>query len=154
MYKIVLVEDENIKSNVTDNILHKLPDWFGVEQSIIEYVQTVRDKVFYVIYYGEEIIGFLCLKINNQYTAEIYVMGIVENHHRNGLGKKLILKAEQYLRDKYYRFLMVKTLSESVDYEPYRRTRKFYNSVGFYPLDETNKIWDEKNPCLIMVKNI
>lgn len=70
------------------------------------------------------------------------------------MGKKLILKAEQYLRDKNYRFLMVKTLSESEDYEPCRRTREFYKSVGFYPLFETNKIWDEENPCLIMVKNI
>ena len=154
MYKIEIVDDKDIKSKITDKILRLLPEWFGVEKSIVEYVQNVRDKVFYAAYDGDEIIGFMCLKSNNKYTADIYVTGILKEYHRNGIGKRLVLKAEQYLRDNNYRFLMVKTLSELSDYEPYRLTREFYKSVGFFPLEEIKEIWDEENPCLIMIKNV
>jgi hypothetical protein len=30
----------------------------------------------------------------------------------------------------------------------------FYEAVGFKPLEETSQIWDEHNPCLIMVKKL
>ena len=32
------------------------------------------------------------------------------------------------------------------------RTRAFYESVGFMPLEERNDIWGAGNPCLISVK--
>ncbi|MCR4435991.1 MAG: hypothetical protein QHH06_05880 [Clostridiales bacterium] len=88
------------------------------------------------------------------YTAEIYVMGILEQYHRNGIDRKLVSVAEQYIKSNYYKFFMVKTLGESSDYEYYRRTREFYKNVGFYPLEEIKEIWNEENPCLIMVKSI
>ena len=154
MYKIQLVDDNDMKSKITDNIIRQLPEWFGIEESIVKYVQNVRNRVFYAAYDGDDIVGFLCLKSNNTYTADIYVMGVLKEYHRKGIGRKLALKAEQYLRGNNYRFWMLKTLGESSDYEPYRLTREFYKSVGFYPLEEIKEIWDEENPCLIMIKNI
>ena len=39
------------KSNITNSILRKLPEWFGIEESIIEYVNGVKNSDFYVAYY-------------------------------------------------------------------------------------------------------
>ncbi len=50
--------------------------------------------------------------------------------------------------------LQVKTLGPSHPDEHYARTRRFYESRGFRPLEEIDSIWDETNPCLIMVKRI
>ncbi len=66
----------------------------------------------------------------------------------------LINKAETYLRELGFRFLMVKTLSSSSDYEPYKRTRTFYKEMGFYPVEENKEIWGPENPYLTMIKNI
>jgi hypothetical protein len=40
----------------------------------------------------------------------------------------------------------------SVTDEHYARTRAFYQAMGFRPLEEFKQIWDEANPCGLMVK--
>ena len=47
---------------------------------------------------------------------------------------------------------MVKTLSDAADYAPYARTRRFYRRMGFEELLTLTEMWDEDNPCLVMVK--
>lgn len=154
MTMIKEIEDESTKSEVTEKILRRLPEWFGNEEALVEYIHTVKDKVFYAAYDKDDPIGFLCLKFHNQYTADIYVAGIQKEYHRNGIGRQLVETAERYLLKNGYKFFMVKTLGESSDYEFYKRTREFYQGVGFYPLAEFKEIWDEENPCLIMIKSL
>ncbi len=154
MVEIKIIDNDELKSDITDSVLHQLPKWFGVEESIKDYIKGVKGKVFHAVYDSKDVIGFICLKFNNKYTAEIYVMGILEQYHRNGIGKKLVNIVEQYIKDKDFKFFMVKTLGESSDYEYYKRTRGFYKNVGFYPLEEIKEIWGEENPCLIMVKHL
>jgi hypothetical protein len=48
----------------------------------------------------------------------------------------------------------VKTLGPSSDDSNYAKTRAFYSAMGFRPLEEFKQIWDEHNPCLVMVKRI
>jgi len=155
-YMIIIREviDDCIKSDITKCILSELPEWFGNEQSLLNYVETVKGKAFYCAYDGDNAIGFISLKFNNPYTTDIYVIGILKKYHRKGIGKQLIEATEQYIKSKGFKFLMVKTLGETSDYEFYKNTRKFYKSVGFYPLEEFKEIWDEDNPCLIMVKSL
>lgn len=154
MVEIKTIDNDQLKSGITDSILHQLPNWFGIEESIQEYIEGVKGKVFYAVYNGYDVVGFICLKMNNPYTAEIYVMGILEPYQRHGIGRNLVNIAEQYIKENHYKFLMVKTVGESLDDESYRRTRAFYRSVGFYPLEEIKEIWGEENPCLILVKHI
>jgi hypothetical protein len=46
----------------------------------------------------------------------------------------------------------VKTLDESAEYEPYNKTRAFYQKMGFIPLEVFTTFWNEENPCLFMAK--
>jgi len=80
------------------------------------------------------------------------VIGVLEEYHRRGVGAALISRAEQFCRDGGYRFLTVKTLDSSAEYEPYERTRAFYKKMGFYPLEVFKTFWNEENPCLFLAK--
>ncbi len=50
-------------------------------------------------------------------------------------------------------YLSVKTLGPSRPDAHYAGTRKFYEAMGFLPIEETS-LWGESNPCLIMVKHL
>jgi len=78
-------------------------------------------------------------------------MGIYQEVHNRGLGKLLLESVEGFLRGEGKKFLTVKTLGDSWPSAEYGRTKRFYRSVGFFPLEESTEIWDG-TPCLIMVK--
>lgn len=144
--------EEKIKSDFCDGILRQLPEWFGIEEAIVDYVQKVHEMPFFVAFDGENPIGFLAVKIHNPYTAEIFVMGILKDYHRHGIGSALISRVESIYKTKGFQYLTVKTLDSSVDCEPYGRTRQFYARMGFIPLEVFPLFWDEANPCLFLAK--
>lgn len=148
------ISDTEEKKEITNHILRKLPEWFGIEDSIVEYVNEVKNTEFLVAYDSNSPIGFISIKSNNVFTSEIYVMGILKEYHNQGIGKKLVDKCEEVLKLNGDKFLMVKTLGESHPDKHYKRTREFYRKVGFYPLEEIKEIWGKENPCLIMVKEV
>ncbi|CEN24292.1 GNAT family N-acetyltransferase [Paeniclostridium sordellii] len=154
MFKIIEIQDIELKSNITDCILRKLPEWFDIEEAIVEYVEGVKDTKFYVAYDLEKPIGFISIKHNNEYTSEIYVIGVLKEYQGKHIGKSLVEVANNTLADIGTKFLQVKTLGPSNSNKYYADTRKFYEGVGFYPLEEIKELWDEINICLIMIKNI
>jgi len=142
------------KSNICEKVLNALPNWFGVPESIADYVSGVGDKPFYGVYDGDAAVGFVSIKIHNPHTAEIYVMGILEDYHRNGIGRKLVKICEDYCRLHGMEFLTVKTLDETNPDVYYKKTRLFYESMGFKPLEVFPLLWDECNPCLFLAKSV
>ena len=42
----------------------------------------------------DQIVGFISLNKHDKFTDKIHVMGILEKHHRLGVGKKIIQVAE------------------------------------------------------------
>ncbi|QNO14169.1 GNAT family N-acetyltransferase [Alkalicella caledoniensis] len=154
MLQIQGVKDKDLKSVICDNILRDLPNWFGIEESIIEYKKTSKDIPFYAVYNEDKAIGFVAIKVHNPYTAEVYVMGTLKEYHRKGIGRMLINKCEEYCKENGMEFLTVKTLDESRASESYEKTRQFYLAMGFRPLEVFKTLWDENNPCLFMAKYI
>ncbi len=51
-------------------------------------------------------------------------------------------------------FLQVKTLSSNKTDEGYERTRGFYLSCGFRPLEEFPDFLDHESPALQMIKTV
>ncbi len=136
-----------------ERILRSLPDWFGIEEETVKYCRAVAVMETFVAEIAGEIAGFITLNEHNAYSAEIHVMGVDERQHRQGLGRGLVAHAEDVLRSRSLEFLQVKTLGPSRPNEHYDRTRRFYTSVGFRPLEE-NKLWGDVNPCLMMIKTL
>ena len=146
--------NSNEKSNICDSILRALPNWFGNESAIADYAEKVKTMPFYVAYHGSTAIGFVAIKTHNPCTAEIYVMGILKDFHRQGIGNRLIERCEMYCEDNNMDYLTVKTLDESGQSKSYDKTRLFYLAMGFKPLEVFPLFWDKDNPCLFLVKNI
>lgn len=154
MVTIQKVNDSDEKTKVTLEVMSALPEWFSPQEDIVNKSQIHRKYPFFVAYDDNRAIGFAALKIHNMYTADIYNIGVLKEHHRKGIGHQLIAACIQYCRENNYRFLTVKTLDESAIYEPYNATRDFYKKEGFYPLEVFTTFWDEENPCLFMIKVI
>ncbi len=136
-----------------EQVLRALPDWFGIEKAIVGYRKDIEKMPTWVAIEKDRIVGFITVNFHNEYSAEIQVMGVLKEHHRKGVGRALVKYIERLLREKNIEYLEVKTLAPSDPNEPYKRTRCFYASLGFRPLEE-NKLWGEDNPCLIMVKRL
>jgi ribosomal protein S18 acetylase RimI-like enzyme len=100
------------------------------------------------------VLGFLSLKQHNPFSAEIYVMAVHPGAQRGGIGRALVVAAEVHIRRLGVEYLQVKTLGSSRPDEGYACTRAFYEAMGFRPLEEFKQIWDENNPCLVMVKRM
>ncbi len=149
------VSEENIKSEVCETILRALPGYFGIEEAVEDYVEGVKDKYFLSVNLGDIPVGFVSLKEHNEFTAEIFVMGLFKELQGRGIGKKMMENVEEYLLRQGKIYLTVKTLGPSREDDGlYDKTRGFYRSVGFIPLEEFKELWDENNPCLFMVKKI
>jgi GNAT superfamily N-acetyltransferase len=154
MYETREIMNPDEKSRICNDILRALPDWFGIEESIIDYVRQVRALPLLAVFDGVKPVGFVAVKPHNAHTVEVFVMGVLGEYHRQGIGRTLIDCCERYCRENNLSFLTVKTLDESRADDSYSKTRLFYFSVGFKPLEVFPLLWDESNPCLFMAKHI
>lgn len=135
-------------------ILRSLPEWFGIEESIVRYSSEIDRLPTFLACSAEQAIGFQSLKQHSPYSAEVYVMGIRPEAQRRGIGRALMDAAHVWLRKQGVEYLQVKTLGPSNHDPNYAKTRAFYMAMGFRPLEEFKQIWDEQNPCLILVKRL
>jgi ribosomal protein S18 acetylase RimI-like enzyme len=142
------------QSSVCVPILRMLPDWFGIEDAILEYEREIEHLPTFLAKADSKVLGFISLKQHNPFSVEIYVMGVHPSVQRGGIGRALVAAAEVHVRGLGVEYMQVKTLGSSRPDEGYARTRAFYEALGFRPLEEFTRIWDEFNPCLIMIKSV
>ena len=155
VFTVSEIQESERKSKYTETILRNLPEWFGNENSLRDYVNKVAKLPFWAAFNESGVcIGFLSVKIHYGRTGEIFVCGVLPEYHKKGIGKKLFSYAEEYFINCGCKYVIVKTLSEIAHYEPYDKTRAFYLSVGFEPLITLTEMWDDENPCLIMIKRL
>jgi len=142
------------QAEVCEPILRSLPEWFGIESAIVEYVRAIDRLPTFVAEVDDAPAAFLTLRPTSEYAAEIHVIAVRRQAQRGGLGRALLGAAETHLRAQGTEFLQVKTLGESDPDTNYAATRAFYVAMGFRPLEEIREIWGEDNPCQIMVKTV
>ena len=142
------------KRKITRAVLEALPDWFGNETAREDYIAKSADAPYAAAFLRDEPIGMLALKATSPYAMEIMVMGVRPENHRSGAGRALMDWARDCAKTHGYEYLHLKTLDESADYPPYEITRAFYRAVGFQELMCLKELWDEENPCLIMIQNL
>ena len=155
-----------------DRLLRSLPAWFGIESSIVDYVASARKLPTYLAWPAgapegqaaeagpavpagpaaeQQPVGVLLAARHFPGSAEIYLMAVEPATHRRGVGRALVRALEDDLIADGVELLQVKTLGPSHPDAGYARTRQFYASMGFRPLEEIHDLWPD-NPCLIMVK--
>lgn len=144
------IVEKQEKVRIARLILEALPDWFGVRESREQYIRDSAKQLFLAAFDGEKPAGFLCLKETGKATAEIAVMGVLQQYHRQGIGRRLAEKAKALAKEAGYSFLQVKTVQMG-KYPDYDDTNRFYLSLGFQEFEVFPDLWDENNPCQVYV---
>lgn len=142
------------KAYLCEPIIRSLPEWFGLEESILEYITEIDRQPTWLAYEQEQVVGFISIKQHTSYAAELYVIGLLPDTQRKGIGRELVSKSQEWLKENGVEYLQVKCLGPSDNDENYAKTREFYYAMGFRALEEFKQIWDENNPCLIMIKRL
>lgn len=150
--KIEKVENPEEKAKIVSEVLLDLPDWFGLPESTNAYINESKQLPLWAAKMDKEVVGFITLSESSSETGELHCMGVKKAFHRKGIGTQLYLVLERYAKEKY-KYLQVKTVEEG-HYKEYDQTVAFYKSVGFSKLEVFPKLWDEWNPCLVMIKAI
>lgn len=152
IFRIEKVENPEEKAKIVTEVLLDLPDWFGLPESTKSYIIDSKHLPLWMARTEKEVVGFITLKESSSETGELHCMGIKKGYHRKGIGTQLYLVLENYAKEKY-KYLQVKTVEEGY-YAEYDQTVAFYKSVGFSKLEVFPTLWDEWNPCLVMIKAI
>lgn len=142
-------------SGAAEPILHALPQWFGIEEATQMYIVAAGENPTLQAInteFDNSPVGFLTLLQHSDDASEIYAMGVLPEYHRHGVGRALIQAAENYLRELGVMFLQVKTLSDKHPSEDYKKTRAFYQAMGFRLLEEFPDLWGPDNPCQQLIK--
>ena len=150
--EIVEVDKKSEKYRIVIEILNDLPEWFGIKESIINYGIEAKDLKLWAALKEDDYIGFITLKATSPHTGEIDCMGVKKKYHGMGIGKSLFNHLNDYAKEEY-EYLQVKTIDEG-NYKEYDRTVEFYRSMGFLKLEVFPDLWDEGNPCLIMIMKV
>jgi GNAT superfamily N-acetyltransferase len=133
-------------------VLATLPTWFGIPESVAEYVASADTHPTVIASVDGDDVGLLTLVTHTPYAAEVYVMGVLPDHHRHGIGRAMLERAEEWLSERDIEYLQVKTLSPRHPDPGYAKTRAFYLACGFRPLEEFRDLWSPDQPALQMVK--
>ena len=133
------------------SILAELPDWFGIPESNAEYAEAAEREQAWVAEEAGAALGLMIL-VDTEFSAiDVHLLAVRSSVHRRGVGKALIEQARAVARELGKPYVTVKTQGPSAGYESYRRTRAFYEGVGFLGLEEFTTIWGPENPCLVMI---
>jgi len=133
-------------------IAQGLPEWFtktGVEHMKIDFyfqkgiVAEIEGRILgFLFYFSEE--GIL----------NISWMGVAKEYQRKGIGRQMVLRFEELAKRGGVHEIRVATLGDSVEYEPYARTRAFYRALGFSDLESIMQDNPECPEKLILQKKI
>lgn len=162
---IRFITDPTMKTAIARAVLEALTEWFEVEESREDYIAKAASWPMFAAFAdgtddtgeaapeADKAIGFLCLKSTGPETVELAVMGVLKDHHREGVGRRLFAAAKDYAVQQGFSFFQVKTVATGM-YEDYDKTNYFYQSLGFKELEVFNEIWGEENPCQIYVMSL
>jgi GNAT superfamily N-acetyltransferase len=124
-------KDPAFRRRILETLTARLPEWFGRDEANRHYAEQAEILEAWVARIDGRPEGLLLLKRHSAVSAEIYWLGVDPDHHRQGIGRALIGAVEHRLKEEKIRFLFVMTLHPEDPYEPYRRTRLFYERMGF-----------------------
>ena len=94
-YTFTRERDPDAKERICRAVLESLPDWFGIPEAIDQFCREVRDLRMWVARAkntmgDDEVAGLVTLLQHFPVAAELHLIAIRAEHHREGLGQKLL----------------------------------------------------------------
>jgi len=147
---ITKIDDREWKEKICLQVLEQLPEWFEIPESRTVYAKTCKELPFWADMEQNTARGCIALKETSKYAVELYVMGVLKEYQRQGIGRGLFDAFYKYAKEKRYEFIQVKTVREGM-YPEYDLTNAFYQKIGFKQLECMEDLWDAANPCQVYV---
>ena len=126
-------------------ITAELPEYFGLPDCNEHYAIGVKSRVNFAIKIDNTYVALLSLEFPYPTNSNIYWMGVLQQYHHQGFGKKLILEAVSYAQQHGANMMTVETLAPDESDENYLKTYRFYEQQGFKPLFNLKPVGYEWN---------
>jgi ribosomal protein S18 acetylase RimI-like enzyme len=107
----------------------KLGEWFTAD-GVREIATDLRYQPGFVAETDGQIVGFVVISVYEA-KGRISWLGVQQDRQRLGIGRRLVGAVVNRMAGDGIKEVFVDTLGDSVDYEPYARTRAFYRALGF-----------------------
>jgi len=111
-------------------LARSLDEWLN-EEGLTQMERDLAHHGGFVAVDRDRVIGFVTWRRIDPQSADLSWLAVVREHHRNGVGTALLHALTERLRSDGIQRLEVSTVADSLDYEPYTRTRAFYRARGF-----------------------
>ena len=135
-------------------ILRSLPEWFGIEESLLMYARDSGKMPSFAMEHKSRLVGFISLREHFPLSWEVHCIAVCASERNKGIGTALLNHAEEWLQGKQVKFLQVKTIADTLEYEYYAQTREFYFSRGYTPIEVFPNLWSQGNPALQLIKSL
>jgi GNAT superfamily N-acetyltransferase len=135
-------------------VLRSLPGWFGIEESLQMYVRDTATMPTFAIEAETRLLAFATLKQHFPAAWEVHCIAVMASARGTGLGRQLLAHVELWLREQGARFLQIKTIAAAHKSPQYAETRKFYEAMGYTPLEVFPSLWSPGNPAMQLVKSL
>jgi ribosomal protein S18 acetylase RimI-like enzyme len=136
---------EEIKSLMTGHPEHFTPE------AVDNIGSYVNDRILVLV--DDRITGFVVFREEGD-TSEILWMAVRSDSTGRGIGSMILNILEKDLVKRGVKRIIVKTLDEKAEYEPYLRTMNFYRRNGFVKERVIDNFWDDGSPCAELVKDM
>ncbi len=119
-----------------------LGKWFN-EPGLAQMARDLEHQGGYVAVREADLLGFVMWTPADRDTAELSWMGVAEASQHQGIGTVLLGMLGLEVRTRGWRYLVVSTVADSMEYEPYAQTRRFYRARGFVDYRTDSGYWGE-----------
>lgn len=100
------------KKAAARQVLEALPAWFAYSAPRERYIEEAGDQAVFAAFGPAGLLGILAMEPCTQSSAEIAVMGVLPQFHRQGVGRRLVEACQTTCRQRGMEFLLVKTSSD------------------------------------------
>ena len=143
-------------SRIVGGILRDLPEHFGFESAIVDYMVDSRSPQFTTLVafdIQEKPIGFIMMRDNNADVAEIWVLGVLKSAQNGGVGRALVEAGEREALQSGHKYVFLKTIGPAQNDPNYLSTYHFYLRNGYLLLDQRDYFWSG-SWCAFLVKKL
>ena len=142
------IENIELKKDLAYNLMSDFKNEIHNKHIIEKKIGRIEKITFYAYIENGKEIGFLSMKPLTDESAEIYFIKMLDGYEEKGFEEELINNIASFYKEKGYKLLRVKILSDG----NHDSLINFYRNVGFFKLEERVELEDRENKVMVMIR--